>query len=148
MTACAQQRINRSLGRSLMPRKPLTVSQWADAERFLSSKGSAEPGKWRTHRNPPLREPMDCMSARSTVHDVVCRFPIQFGKTEIAVNVVGYTMDHNPGPIMVCLPSENSMNKWVEQKLNPMLDETPAARRALTSVSSRESANRRTLGAG
>jgi phage terminase large subunit GpA-like protein len=143
VTACAVSRISRALARALQPRKPITVSQWADAERFLSSKGSAEPGRWRTHRNPPLREPMDCLSARSAVQDVVCRFPIQFGKTEIAVNTLGYTMDHHPGPVMVCLPSENSMNKWVEQKLTPMLDETPAARRALSSVSSRESANRR-----
>ena len=34
------------LSRSLAPRVPLTVSQWADAERYLSSKGSAKPGKW------------------------------------------------------------------------------------------------------
>lgn len=145
MTACATSRISRALARALMPRKPITVSQWADAERYLSSKGSAEPGRWRTHRNPPLREPMDCMSARSTSQNVVCMFPIQFGKTEVAVNTLGYTMDHHPGPVMVCLPSENSMNKWVEQKLTPMLDETPAAKRALSSVASRESANRRTF---
>ena len=55
-----------SIARALAPRKPLTVSQWADLERRLSSKGSAEPGRWRTDRNPPLREPMDCLSARST----------------------------------------------------------------------------------
>lgn len=145
MTTAAAPRINRAIGRALAPRKPLTVSQWADAERFLSSKGSAEPGRWRTHRNPPLREPMDCMSARSTVQDVVLMFPIQIGKTEVAVNTLGYTMDHHPGPVMVCLPGENSLNKWVEQKLNPMLDETPAAKRALTSVVSRDSANRRTF---
>ncbi len=134
-----------TLSRALAPRKPLTVSQWADAERFLSSKGSAEPGRWRTSRNPPLREPMDCLSARSTVREVVCMFPIQLGKTEIAINALGYTMAHNPGPVMVCLPGEVSMNKWVAQKLQPMIDETPAVKRALTSVASRDSANTRTF---
>src|SRR5690348_18491814 len=93
----AAPRIAQAVARAIAPRKPLTVSQWADAERVLSAKGSAEPGRWRTHRNPPLREPMDCLSARSTVQDIVCMFPIQFGKTEIAVNGLGYTMDHNPG---------------------------------------------------
>ncbi|MEO7066265.1 MAG: phage terminase large subunit family protein [Rhodanobacter sp.] len=145
MTAAAAPRINAAIARSLAPRKPLTVSQWADAERVLSSKGSAEPGRWRTQRNPPLREPMDCMSSRSKVQDVVLMFPIQFGKTEVAVNTLGYTMDHNPGPVMVCLPGEVSMNKWVAQKLNPMLEETPAAQRALTSVASRDSSNTRTF---
>lgn len=121
------------------------MSQWADAERYLSSKGSAEPGRWRTSRNPPLREPMDCLSARSTVREVVCMFPIQLGKTEIAINALGYTMAHNPGPVMVCLPGEVSMNKWVAQKLQPMIDETPAVKKSLTSVASRDSANTRTF---
>ena len=145
MTAASVPRIASAIARALAPRKPLTVSQWADAERFLSSKGSAEPGRWRTHRNPPLREPMDCMSARSSVQEAVLKFPIQDGKTETAINVLGYTMDHNPGPIMVCLPGEVCMNKWVAQKLNPMLEETPAAQRALTSVASRDSSNTRTF---
>src|SRR5688500_7996173 len=125
----AASRIAHALARALAPRKPLTVSEWADANRYLSSKGSAEPGRWRTRRNPPVQEPMDCFSARSTVRDVVCMFPIQFAKTEIAANVLGYTMCELPGPIMVCLPGEVSMNKWVEQKLNPMIDETPAVKR-------------------
>jgi phage terminase large subunit GpA-like protein len=145
VTAAAAPRINQAIARAIAPRRPLTVSEWADTERVLSSKGSATPGKWRTSRNPPLREPMDCMSARSTVREVVLMFPIQFGKTEVAVNALGYTMDHNPGPVMVCLPGEVSMNKWVAQKLNPMLDETPAAQRALTSVASRDSSNTRTF---
>jgi phage terminase large subunit GpA-like protein len=145
MTAPALPLIATTIARAIAPRKALTVSQWADAERWLSAKGSAHPGRWRTSRNPPLREPMDCMSARSTVHNTVLMFPIQFGKTEVAVNAVGYTMDHDPGPLMVCLPGEVSMNKWVAQKLNPMLDETPAAQRALTSVASRDAANTRTF---
>ncbi len=129
--------------RALAPRKPITVSQWADMERRLSSKGSAEPGRWRTDRNPPLREPMDLLSARSPVHDVVCVFPIQLGKTEIAINALGYTMAENPGPVMVCLPGEVSAHKWVAQKLNPMIEETPAVRATLTSTDSRNGSNRR-----
>ncbi|MDR3414207.1 MAG: phage terminase large subunit family protein [Formivibrio sp.] len=137
--------LNRAISRAISPRKPLTVSQWSDAHRKLSSKGSAEPGQWRTDRNPPLREPMDCMSARSSVREVVLMFPIQFGKTEVEVNVLGYVMDHNPGPVMVCLPGEVSMNKWVNQKLNPMIEETPSVKEALTSVSSRDASNTRTF---
>lgn len=134
-----------AFARAVAPRKAMTVSQWSDAERRLSSKGSAEAGQWRTDRNPPLREPMDCMSARSTVREVALMFPIQFGKTEVAINALGYCMDHDPGPVMVCLPGEVSMNKWVAQKLNPAVDESPAMKRALTSVASRDAANTRTF---
>lgn len=135
----------RAFARAVSPRKALTVSQWADAERRLSAKGSAEAGQWRTDRNPPLREPMDCMSARSRVREVALMFPVQLGKTEVAINALGYCMDHDPGPIMVCLPGEVSMNKWVAQKLNPAIDETPAMKRALSSVASRDSSNTRTF---
>lgn len=134
-----------AMARALAPRKPLTVSQWADMERRLSSKGSSMAGQWSTSRNPPLGDPMDCMSARSTVREVVLMFPIQFGKTEVAINALGYCMDHDPGPVMVCLPGEVSMNKWVAQKLNPTIEESPAVKRALTSVASRDAANTRTF---
>ena len=133
------------IARSIAPRRPPTVSAWSDANRILSSKGSAEPGRWRTNRNPPLREPMDCLSARSPVRDMVLMFPIQFGKTEVLSNGLGYTMCENPGPIMVCLPSEIAMTKWVAQKLTPMIDECPAVKRTLTSVASRDAANTRTF---
>lgn len=141
----AAPRIAAAIARAIAPRKPLTVSQWADAERVLSRKGSAEPGRWRTARNPMLREPMDCFSVRSNVHEVWCLFDIQSGKTELALNVIGYSMDHNPGPLMVCLPGEAGMNAWIAQKLGPMLEETAAVQRALTSVASRDSANQRTF---
>lgn len=131
------------IARSIAPRKPLTVSEWADANRGLSAKDGPEAGAWRTSRNPPLREPMDCLSARSHVQTVVLKFPIQFGKTQIALNFVGYTMAHSPGPIMVCLPGEDSRGKWVFQKLTPMLDSTPAAKNMLTSVATRNTANQR-----
>lgn len=135
----------KAMARTMAPRKTQTVSQWADVERKLSSKGSSQPGQWVTSKNPPLREPMDCMSARSTTHEVVLMFPIQFGKTEVAINALGYCMDHDPGPVMVCLPGEVSMNKWVAQKLQPMIDVTPAVKRALSSVASRDSSNTRTF---
>lgn len=139
----AAPRIAQVIARAIAPRRPLTVSQWADAERVLSSKGSAEPGRWRTARNPLLREPMDCFSSRSGVHEVWMMFDIQSGKTECALNIVGYVMDHNPGPVMVCLPGENGAKAWIAQKLNPMLETSPAIQRALTSAASRDSANQR-----
>ena len=34
----------------------LTVSEWADANRYLSQRASAEPGRWLTSRTPYLKE--------------------------------------------------------------------------------------------
>lgn len=143
--APARPLIATAIARAIAPRKPMRVSEWAARHRILSSKGSQEPGPWRNERNPLLVEIMDCFSARSPVRDVVARLPIQFGKSELEVNILGYTMCENPMPIMVALPSEVSLNKWVDQKLNPMIEETPAVQGVLTSLSSREASNRRTF---
>ena len=43
----------------LRPDLDLTVSQWSDMYRMLSSKASAEPGPWRTDRTPYLRRSED-----------------------------------------------------------------------------------------
>ena len=39
----------------MRPDPDLTVSEWADAHRKLSSRASAEPGQYRTARTPYLR---------------------------------------------------------------------------------------------
>jgi phage terminase large subunit GpA-like protein len=132
-----------ALARAMRPRRPITVSQWADANLHVSTKQGPKAGRWSTDNNPPLREPMDCMGEHHTAREVILKFPIQFGKTSIAIAVLGYVMCEAPAPTMVALPGEVSMSKWIQQKLNPMLEETPAVRAALSSTNSRDGANRR-----
>lgn len=141
----ARHEVRRSISRAIAPRRPILVSEWATRNRKLSRKGSAIPGDWNNERNPLLVEIMDCFTARSPVHDVVGMLPIQFGKSEMEANILGYTMCENPQPIMVVLPGEVSANKWIDQKLNPLVDETPAVQKVLTSTNSRESSNRRSF---
>lgn len=143
--ASAAASIGNVLSRALQPRRPMSVSQWCDEHMRLSSKGSSKAGKWHTANNPPLREPMDCMSARSPVKSMVCQFPIQFGKSQLATNALAYWMDYAPAPIMYALPGEVSQNKWIAQKLNPMIEVVPTVRKALSSTASRDSANQRTF---
>lgn len=143
MTAAALPRIAALCARGIAPRRVATVSEWAAAERVLVSKGSAITGRWSNDRNPCLREPMDALSRRSRTHESVNIFPIQFGKTEIELNALGYTMDVAPGPTMVVLPDDITMNAWIDQKLTSLIDGTPAVRRALTSTSSRNASNQK-----
>ena len=55
----------------LKPDPLLTVSEWANKHRMLSSVASGEPGLWRTDRTPYLKEIMDCLSPSSPVERVV-----------------------------------------------------------------------------
>lgn len=143
MNANARTIIFSAVGRAIAPRIPMRVSEWAEKNRILSGKGSQMAGQWRNDRNPLQIEIMDCQSARSPVHEAVALLPIQFGKSEIETNILAYAMCEDPGPTMVVLPGEVSMNKWIDQKLNPLIDSCPAVQRVLTSLASRESSNRR-----
>ncbi len=143
MKPSALRRMCRAAARAIAPRRVLSVSEWAAAERVLTTKGSQVTGRWDNDRNPLLREPMDCMSKRSRVHECVVMFPIQFGKTEVELNILGYTMDAEPGPTMVVLPDDITMNAWIDQKLSSLIDGTESVRRALTSTNSRNASNQK-----
>ena len=133
------------LAHAVAPRRALTVSQWADDHRILSGKQASERGRWRTARNPILREIMDACSAGSRVRDLVVMKSSQVGVTEAVVNLLGYTLDHAPCPAMVLLPTLETRDSWKVQKLNPLLQETDVVRQLLGGVRARDAANRQDL---
>jgi phage terminase large subunit GpA-like protein len=123
------------------PPPDLTVSQWADAYRMLSSKGAAEPGPYRTDRTPYLREPMDLLSDSSRVEQVVLMFGAQVGKSESGNNWLGYVIDVAPGPVMAVQPTTDTAKRYSRQRITPMIDETPALRAKVRENRSRDDAN-------
>ena len=84
------------------PPPDLTVSEWADCYRYLSSEGSPEPGKWRTDRAPYQRAMMDAVK---THERVVIMTAAQVGKSELLLNVIGYYMHYDPCPILMLQPT-------------------------------------------
>ena len=63
----------------MKPQKRLTVSEWSDKNRVLTTKSSAEPGKWRTSRTPYLKEVMDKLSDHDETQEVVVMKGAQLG---------------------------------------------------------------------
>ena len=55
----------------LVPPPDLTVSEWADLNRRLSSESAAEKGEWRTDRAPYQRAIMDALSPAHPAETVV-----------------------------------------------------------------------------
>lgn len=129
------------LARAVRPRPPTTVSTWADKYRVLTSKGSGEPGNWHTDRVPFAREPMDCLSATSPVQRIVLMFAAQLTKTEIGLNWIGYVMQHAPAPMLVVLPTLEVRKRWVRQRLEPLLNETPVIRALFDARRARDASN-------
>ena len=125
----------------LRPDLDLTVSQWSDMYRMLSSKASAEPGPWRTDRTPYLKEIMDCMSANNTTQKVVFMAGAQLGKTEAINNVVGYMIAHAPGPALFVQPTIEMAKRLSKQRLESLINETPCLADKIAPARSRDSGN-------
>ena len=124
------------------PDPPLTVSEWADRHRILSGRAAAEPGHWRTRRAPYLREPMDCLSARSPIKRVVVQKAAQLGFTEaLGVNWLGYVIQHAPAPFLFVQPTVELAKRLSRQRVETMIAESAALRSRVSSPRSRDAAN-------
>lgn len=131
----------RAARRAIRPKDSIVVSDWADANRFLSEEGSSEPGKWKTSRNPPQREILDSLSEDAPGEKVALMKPSQWGGTEIGSNFVGYCIDHFKGPGAVVMPTEASLQDWTSQKFDPMVKDTPVVSEAMSMRSNRSGDN-------
>lgn len=125
----------------LKPDAQLTVSEWADQNRILSQKSSAEAGPWRTSRTPYLRKVMDSLSSNSPIQRVVFMAGAQVGKTETGNNWFGYIVHHAPGPMMFVQPTMDLAKRLSKQRLAPMIEETPCLRDLIAETRSRDSGN-------
>jgi len=90
--------IERAWREGLTPDPLLSVSEWSDEHRVLSSLASSEPGRWRTQRTPYLKAIMDCLSPHSAVERVVFMKGAQLGATECGSCWIGYVIHHAPAP--------------------------------------------------
>jgi len=131
----------RSLLDGLEPDDELTVHEWADAHRMLSSAASSEPGPWRTARTPYLREPMDCLSPVHPCRRVVMQFGAQLGKTETGNNWIGAIIHRWPAPILMVLPTVDIAKKVSKQRIAPMIMASDALRSRVRDARSRDSGN-------
>lgn len=122
------------------PPPKLTVSEWADAERRLSSQSSAAPGRFFTSRAEYSRGPMDAFSDPD-VHTVVVMSSAQVGKTTMLENVIGFHVQHDPCPILLMFPDQKMADEFSKDRLTPMVRDTPALRGLIATSMSKGTGN-------
>jgi phage terminase large subunit GpA-like protein len=125
----------------LAPDPELTVTEWADRYRILSSRAAAESGQYRSGRTPYLREIMDCLSALSEVRRVVFKKAAQVGASEMGMNWIGYIMDQVPGPVMLVQPTVDTAKRFSNQRIQPLIDDCPQLAAKVARSRSRDTAN-------
>ncbi len=126
----------------MAPEPALLVSEWADKHRILSSRGSAEPGPWRTSRTPYLKEVMDALSPAHPARRVVFMKGAQVGGTECGNGWIGYVIHHAPGPMLAVQPTTELAKRFSDQRIDPLIEETRAIRERVAPARSRDSGNR------
>lgn len=136
-------RLNAAIADVLASMKPptnLTVTDWAEKNRRLSTESSAEPGPWRTSRTPYLREPMNAFTDPK-VRRIVMVAASQVGKSELELNIIGYIMDEDPGSILFIHPTTIDAKEFSKLRVAPMLRDCPTLRRKVAAPKSRDSGN-------
>lgn len=102
----------------------MTVAQWAEEKRYLSD-FSAIPGRFSLDVTPYLREILESFTERS-VDEMVCQKSAQIGWTDgVICNVLGYTADIAPAPVIVMFPRDKSAQDFSREKFVPMVQATP-----------------------
>ena len=125
----------------IKPRPLMSISEWADTNRTLSSKSSGSPGPWRTSRTPYLKEIMDCLSPSSPVERVVFMKGGQIGGTEIGLCWIGYSIDQSPGPMMMVQPTVETAKRVSRQRISSLIELSPALKGLVQPSRSRDSGN-------
>ena len=123
MTAVAQIAIRASL--FWAPPPTTTVAEWAEAHRYLSPEATAAYGKWRSR--PYQIEPMQAVSDPA-IYRVVLKAATQMIKTSTCENTIGRYVDLDPCPILVIQPRKEDAQAFSEERLDPMIRDTPRLR--------------------
>jgi len=114
----------------LIPRDKLSVSEWAAERRILSSKNAAFSGKWSNEISPFSVEIMDSLSDVTT-REVWVQKCAQGSGSEMGLNFLGQTVDEDPCPFQIVMPTENDAKKRLRTKIRPMFEATPSLLRHL-----------------
>ena len=125
----------RLFGESIRPDPRRSVADWAAAERVVTE--GAYPGRWRNERAPYLTEPMERASLHSPTRRVSLMGSAQGGKTQVGVNLIGQVLCETPARVMLALPSINSVRMYNRDKLQPMIDATPALKSVVADITER-----------
>ena len=125
---------------AVAPPERLTVSEWADKERTLSSENSAEPGQWNTDRAPYQRDIMDAINDPD-IEKVVVMSSSQVGKSEMMNNTIGYFIDRDPGPMLLIQPTIDLAESYSKERIAPMIRDTETLQKKVADVKTRDTNN-------
>jgi phage terminase large subunit GpA-like protein len=107
----------------------------------LAAAPRRNPAPWRTSRTPYLKDVMDALWAVHPVRRVAFMKGAQMGATESGNCWLGYIMHHVPAPVLAVQPTVELAKRFSRQRIDPLLEETPALRERVAPARARDSGN-------
>lgn len=112
------------------PRPPYRVSEWADANRLLPKNSAARGGQWRTAATPYLAGIMDAV-LEPGVSKIAIKKCAQVGGSEALSNIIGFHAEYDPCAMLLIHPSKDVAEAWSKDRLDDMIQSTPALAAAI-----------------
>jgi len=111
---------------------PSATDPAAWAEQFRTVFAGERAGRpWRNDYAPYLTFPMQVLAWPSVRRENLCFGP-QSGKTQVALNFLGWVADCHPAPAGWVMPDEDASKRSYEKRLNPLFTKTDRLRGLLT----------------
>lgn len=126
--AGVKQTLHKAINKALqvfLPPEKLTVSEWADKHRVLSSEETSRPGLWDTNTVPYMRFIMDCFND-DQIQEVSLLKCTQIAGTEGLLNIAGYIIDQDPSRIIYVLPDDDLCKEFSDMRMQKMLKNCPS----------------------
>ena len=97
----------------------ISCSEWAEKNRFISQKISDRTGAFSFDNAPYCREIADCFSKNSPVRETAIMKGVQLGlTTSVIENIIGYTIDADPAPMMFVFPTDKDCEEYKKIKID------------------------------
>lgn len=114
----------------LRPPPRMSVPDWADRYRVLSTSAGAVGGPWQTHRVEVARGPMMAVTEPG-VQTVTAMCCTQVLKTELLMNTLGYFAHLDPAPMLVLQPKDELVDAFSKERIAPMIASSPELRKIM-----------------
>ncbi|UUV18033.1 phage terminase large subunit family protein [Fusobacteria bacterium ZRK30] len=124
----------------LKPPINLSISEWADANRILSSEGSKEIGAWETKRTPYMIEIYERLES-GEVREVILKMASQLAKSEFINNIFGKYAHLAPCPMLLVQPTDTMAIAYSKERIAPMIRDTYVLKTRIKDANSKNSGN-------
>jgi phage terminase large subunit GpA-like protein len=118
------------IGQTLQPSIRLTVSEWAQRERYINQPG-AYVGPWKNETVPYMVEPMDIVTDSAYTGEIFVG-PAQCGKTDgLLINTIGYSATVDPMDMLIVEKSSAAARDFSIRRVDRLHRNTKSVGEAL-----------------